>query len=124
MAVACGRPELSQGAADQILVRQPPVPPAEGPVSRGCAHSLTRRDICCRALHRRSFLSTTTTGIGSAVLASLVAPELLRRASAGEGATAGSSSSAASAKSKPRLDHWPGVVRPLHHPAKIKRVIF
>src|SRR5207249_6575550 len=44
-------------------------------------------------------------------------------ASAGEGATAGSSSSAASAKSKPRLDHWPGVVRPLHHPAKIKRVI-
>jgi hypothetical protein len=69
----------------------------------------------CRRLHRRSFLATGTTGIGSAVLASLVGPELLRRASAAEGP-------AVAAKLK--LDHWPGTIQPLHHAAKAKRIIY
>ncbi len=75
---------------------------------------ISPHDCSCR-LHRRSFLSTGTAGIGSAVLASLVGPELFR----GAAAEAADPSSAA----KPKLDDWPGVVHPLHHAAKAKRVI-
>ncbi len=78
---------------------------------------------CSCPLHRRSFLATGTTGIGSAVLASLLGPELLRRAGAAEGA-AGAATAGKPKPGGPALDHWPGVVRPLHHAAKIKRVIF
>jgi hypothetical protein len=60
-------------------------------------------------LTRRHFLSRASRGIGGVALASLLNPKLfseLQRAPA------------------PALDRWPGVVRPLHHPAKAKRIIW
>jgi hypothetical protein len=66
----------------------------------------------CSCLHRRSFLSTTSTGIGSAVLAALVGPDLLRGAERqGKGG-------------RVKLDRWTGVVNPRHGGAKIQRVIY
>ncbi|HYG78701.1 MAG TPA: DUF1501 domain-containing protein [Planctomycetota bacterium] len=56
-------------------------------------------------LTRRTFLSRAATGIGSVALASLLNPKR------------------AVADDKIQVDKWPGVVRPLHHPAKAKRVI-
>ncbi len=55
-------------------------------------------------LTRRAFLGRSSGGLGALALASLLDPALLR----------------ADAKA----DRWPGVVRPLHHPAKIKRIIW
>ena len=57
-------------------------------------------------LARRSFLGTST-GLGTAALASLMNPRLL-----------------AAEKSTPTTGHSMGVVNPLHFPAKAKRVIF
>src|SRR5262245_24659589 len=55
-------------------------------------------------LTRRTFLGGTAAGLGALALNSLLNPRAF-------GAAA------------PR-DHWTGVVNPLHHPAKIKRVIY
>lgn len=57
------------------------------------------------ALNRRTFLRTSGTGIGSAVLASLLGKANL------QGAVPGG-------------DKWAGVVQPLHHIAKAKRIIY
>src|SRR5262249_19058899 len=55
-------------------------------------------------LGRRAFLGQSTLGLGSLALASLLDSTLLKAAPAGQA--------------------WRGVVRPLHLPAKAKRVIF
>lgn len=60
-------------------------------------------------LSRRAFLQRTSTGLGSIALASL-----LGEANAAEKIPN---------KPEPGVDRWQGVVRPLHHPAKVKRVI-
>jgi hypothetical protein len=54
---------------------------------------------------RRAFLGKTAAGLGSLALGSLLNPQLFGAAAA-----------------KP--DPWRGVINPLHHPAKIKRVIY
>src|SRR5262245_15370371 len=59
-------------------------------------------------LTRRTFLAHTGFGLGAAALASLLNPNLLRAADQG----------------RPSTDRWPGVVNPLHLPAKVKRVIW
>src|SRR4051812_25817872 len=55
-------------------------------------------------LTRRSFLGRSAAGLGSLALGSLLNPQLF-------GAAA-------------KDDHWRGLINPLHHPAKIKRVIY
>lgn len=55
---------------------------------------------------RRTFLSRSGAGVGATALATLMNPHLL------------------GADARPSLDHWPGVIQPLHHAAKAKRVIF
>src|SRR5262245_10217489 len=62
---------------------------------------------------RRTFLRTSTAGIGTAVLASFLKPGLTNTAGMLNAAEAG-----------PVLDKWTGVVKPLHHPAKVKRIIY
>lgn len=57
-----------------------------------------------QAITRRTFLGRSATGIGSLALASLLNPQLLRAAGDSE--------------------KWRGIIHPLHHPAKIKRVIY
>ncbi len=54
-------------------------------------------------LTRRAFLGRASRGLGTLAFASLLNPSLLRAAGA---------------------DRWPGVVSPLHFPAKAKRVIY
>jgi hypothetical protein len=66
-------------------------------------------------LTRRSFLGRASTGFGSVALASLLNPSLLT------GRTAAGDSSAPSAA---KIDHWTGVVHPLHFTPKAKRVIY
>ncbi len=61
---------------------------------------------------RRTFLGCSTRGIGTAALASLLSPALLRAAESSGQTAAGSQS-----------DRWQGIVRPLHFPPKAKRVI-
>ena len=56
------------------------------------------------SLNRRAFLGRAATGIGALALGSLLNPRLLGAA-------------------LPAEEKWPGVVRPLHWPAKAKRVI-
>lgn len=56
------------------------------------------------SLHRRTFLNRTAAGMGSIALASMMA-----ESSRADG---------------PAPERWPGVVRPLHHAAKAKRVIY
>src|SRR5258708_4817586 len=63
-------------------------------------------------LNRRTFLRTVTAGIGTAILASLLKP----------GLGAGGLFAAPDVKSP--IDRWTGVVNPLHHAAKAKRVIY
>jgi len=58
-------------------------------------------------VNRRTFLRTGTAGIGAAVLASFLKPGLLSADVA-----------------KPSIEKWTGVVNPLHHAAKAKRVIY
>ncbi len=60
-----------------------------------------------RLHQRRTFLGQTARGLGGVALASLLTPR-------------------AFAEKKPSLDadKWPGVVKPLHFPAKAKRVIW
>ena len=57
--------------------------------------------------NRRAFLCRAGATVGTAALASLLDPSLLRGAS----------------PAPPKLDKWPGVVKPLHHAPKIKRII-
>ena len=65
------------------------------------------------SIQRRTFLGRSARGLGALALVSLLDPALLERASSAEdGGTP-----------KP-IDHWPGAVKPLHFPQKIKRVIF
>lgn len=59
---------------------------------------------CSQAITRRTFLGRSATGIGSLALASLLNPNLLRASDASQ--------------------KWHGIIHPLHHPAKIKRVIY
>jgi hypothetical protein len=60
-----------------------------------------------RRVARRTFLRTSSTGLGSALLASLFPPNIANSAEAGV-----------------EIDRWNGIVRPLHHPPKAKRIIF
>jgi hypothetical protein len=60
-------------------------------------------------LTRRAFLGRSSAGLGMLALATLLKPDLLRAADAGAATEA---------------DRWEGVVRPLHHPAKAKRIIW
>jgi hypothetical protein len=60
---------------------------------------------------RRTFLARAGTGIGSLALASLLAPRLLRPASA-------------ASTGKVELPPYHGVVQPLHRPPKAKRIIY
>jgi hypothetical protein len=59
------------------------------------------------AVTRRSFLGRAATGLGTVALASILNPRLLAGSGSGDA-----------------LDRWPGVVNPLHHAAKAKRVIW
>ncbi|HZZ71348.1 MAG TPA: DUF1501 domain-containing protein [Pirellulales bacterium] len=61
-----------------------------------------------RQVSRRAFLGQGLTGIGSAALSSLLAKEVL---------------AAGVPPAAKKSDRWPGIVQPLHHPAKAKRVI-
>src|SRR5438552_9601087 len=70
--------------------------------SRGIEEGMTR-DLFLTEIHRRTFLGRGIAGLGLLGLNALLNPRLLRAAEA-----AGSK----------------GVVDPLHHPAKAKRVIF
>lgn len=66
-------------------------------------------DLQIRQLHRRAFLGKFACGFGGIALASLLEPKLF-------GGTP-----------KPpevKVARWPGVVQPLHHEAKAKRVIY
>lgn len=71
---------------------------------------LTRR---LETIKRRTFLGRSTRGLGSLALLSLLDPSALKTADADEKVDA-----------KRAVEHWPGAVRPLHYPQKIKRVIF
>src|SRR6185295_11667675 len=66
-----------------------------------------------QSIHRRTFLRTGGVGIGAAVLGSLLKPELFGRAN-----------SLVAAETNASIDKWTGVINPLHHPAKVKRVIY
>ena len=55
-------------------------------------------------LNRRAFLNRATTGIGTLALGALLNPRLLSAA--------------------PGSEKWKGIVNPLHHTPKAKRVIF
>ena len=61
---------------------------------------------------RRAFLGQATTGLGMMSLAALLQEEQARGAEAVSTASGG------------EVERWPGAVRPLHVPAKAKRVIF
>ncbi|MGQ0635063.1 MAG: DUF1501 domain-containing protein [Planctomycetaceae bacterium] len=61
---------------------------------------------------RRAFLRTATAGIGAAVLEAALRPLLAPRAKIVADAVA------------PSVDRWNGIVSPLHHPARAKRVIY
>ena len=65
------------------------------------------------AIKRRTFLGRSARGLGAFALWSLLDPALAKRSEAFEDVGA----------AKP-VDHWPGAVKPLHFPQKIKRVIF
>ncbi len=67
-----------------------------------------------RQLNRRSFLNNSTAGISAAVLASYLGSDTALSAEKAGKADAG----------KVQVDHWDGVVKPLHFPAKAKRIIY
>src|SRR5258708_2898218 len=73
-----------------------------------------RLDLGVNDLSRRTFLRTSTAGIGAAVLASFLKPDLFINGSGLLHAADG----------KPSIEKWTGVVNPLHHVAKAKRVIY
>src|SRR3982074_2450587 len=56
-------------------------------------------------IRRRTFLGNGVAGVGLVALNSLLNPRLL-------------------ASTEPEAGRWRGVVNPLHHPAKAKRIIF
>jgi len=57
---------------------------------------------------RRTFLGQAACGMGSVALSGLFNPQLF----------------AQNKNADSKMQKWPGVVRPLHHPAKVKRVIY
>jgi hypothetical protein len=63
-------------------------------------------------LTRRALLGKTTTGLGTLALASLLNPGLLRGVETSK------------EKSKGDVNHWSGVVNPLHFAPKAKRIIY
>lgn len=65
------------------------------------------RQFCAQQQTRRAFFGRTAQGLGKVALASLLNPALLF----------------AAANPAPK-DKWTGVVNPLHHPPKVKRVIW
>jgi hypothetical protein len=73
----------------------------------------TDRESSLARIHRRAFLSGSTTGIGTLALASLLDPALLCAAEP-----------KGSAIPSHRPQRWTGVVHPLHFAPKIKRVIY
>src|SRR5579859_543557 len=66
-----------------------------------------------RLQQRRTFLGQVGRGMGAVALASLLNPSLSRAAQAVTGGA-----------STPKMPHWSGVVKPLHFPARAKRVIW
>ncbi|MFO0927537.1 MAG: DUF1501 domain-containing protein [Gemmataceae bacterium] len=72
---------------------------------------MNQADYLSRLIARRTFLARSGVGLGSLALASLVDPAAVW-------------GKAGAAKGGAQVDRWPGVVRPLHHPAKAKRVIY
>jgi hypothetical protein len=65
-------------------------------------------------LSRRAFVGRTGAGLGTLALAALADP----------GAFAAAGPKSTREGDRPKVDRWPGVVQPLHHPAKAKRVIY
>src|SRR5437763_5616188 len=66
---------------------------------------MTMCGVCERLLTRRAFLGRSSAGMGMLALASLLKPELLQGAELSSG-------------------RWKGIVNPLHHAPKAKRVIY
>jgi hypothetical protein len=64
-------------------------------------------------ISRRAFLGRSGAGLGTLALVSLADPSLFA-----------AQPDATRKDERPKVDRWPGVVRPLHHPAKAKRVIY
>jgi hypothetical protein len=67
-----------------------------------------------RLLQRRTFLGRASRGAGGLALASLLNPAISRGA-VGEAASGGVA---------PKMDRWPGIIKKLHSPQKVKRVIW
>src|SRR5207237_160413 len=63
-------------------------------------------------ISRRTFLSRSGIGVGSLALATLIDPTLLKGKDLDP------------SRSDVKVERWPGVVRPLHHKARAKRVIY
>jgi hypothetical protein len=80
---------------------------------------MTPLDLLRRHIHRRTFIHRSGLSLGSMALASLLNPSLLRADAAPQ-----APDNASTAPGLADSTHWPGVVRPLHHPARIKRVIW
>jgi len=68
---------------------------------------------------RRAFLTGTATGLGAVALSTLLDPHL-----AAGGSSSPAESSAANKAAAPAPGRWRGVVNPLDHPARAKRVIW
>src|SRR6185503_403057 len=68
---------------------------------------MTPFDLHAQQLTRRAFLGGAAAGLGSLALNSLLTPRVFGAAAAA-----------------PAADRWRGIINPLHHPAKIKRVIY
>jgi hypothetical protein len=67
------------------------------------------------SVNRRTFLGRAAFGLGGLALANLMNPGLLRAADA--------VAPAATSIAPPAHARWPGKIRPLHYPAKTKRII-
>jgi hypothetical protein len=68
-----------------------------------------------RRIARRAFLGRTAAGLGPIALSALLG----RRLTGAEGPAAGPAPARAGG-----ADRWPGAIRPLHHPPRVKRVIW
>jgi hypothetical protein len=66
---------------------------------------MNAQDLLKQFVNRRTFLRRSGVGLGSLALASLLSRERLTAAEA-------------------KVQKWPGVVNPVHHPAKVKRIIY
>src|SRR5581483_9977450 len=82
-----------------------------------------------RFQQRRTFLGQSARGVGAMALASLLNPSLLRGAESAASlrsapGTPGLAPGGSPAAPSGRQRKWHGVVRPLHFPARAKRVIW